>query len=503
MTSAFVKFNDWKGVIAAHAATLKVVIAARAEALGERGRTLIQNIKMMDRRTVLLNAGFGVLLLIGISIIAYVSLRHVTGQAQQPATAPAAQQVAGQEEPMPVVEPTILMPTDPDSARKINAAVAFSTAPNPAAAPYKSVEIGDDLERSVACLATAMIFEAGDDAEGERSVGQVVLNRVHHPAFPNTVCGVVFQGSERKTGCQFSFTCDGSMTRRSPRPEVWLRAQELAKQALNGAVFAQVGTATHYHTDWVVPYWSSSLDKITAVKTHLFFRWKGWWGTPPAFRQVPAIEAPIVPALADFSDVHKTPETLAALRMAKALETMAIRREGNAFLIGWDADASLEILPQLASTLCGPSPDCFVIGWPGGMKALPEIGKHHAALMRASFLYQPGIGVAPGRALWNCKALKRPGLECLTPRDLAAVKIVPTVDLALLPPMTSLIDSLPTPEPMPVESEASTPAPEVAEAKPVAAPTPVERVLMPTRKRRDPCAAMRGVAAADRIGPCK
>ena len=103
---------------------------------------------------------------------------------------------------------------------------------------------------------------------------QTVLNRVRHPAFPATVCGVVFQGSERSTGCQFTFTCDGALARQ-PSAAAWARARALAEQALDGAVDERVGNATHYHTDWVVPYWRTSLDKIAQVETHIFDRWRG------------------------------------------------------------------------------------------------------------------------------------------------------------------------------------------------------------------------------------
>ncbi len=108
--------------------------------------------------------------------------------------------------PVPAVEPLELDASNPDEARKLNAAIPFSTAPNPAAKP--SVSIGDStaLSRATDCLAAAMIYEAGDDPTGERAVGQVVLNRLRHPRLPKTVCGVVFQGQARATGCQFTFS---------------------------------------------------------------------------------------------------------------------------------------------------------------------------------------------------------------------------------------------------------------------------------------------------------
>ncbi|MFX4781967.1 cell wall hydrolase, partial [Acinetobacter baumannii] len=89
---------------------------------------------------------------------------------------------------------------------------------------------------------------------GQQAVAQVILNRVRHPAFPATVCGVVYQGSEH-AGCQFSFACDGSMARR-PEPGLWRRAMAVAASALAGQVYAPVGLATHYHTYAVTPAWN-------------------------------------------------------------------------------------------------------------------------------------------------------------------------------------------------------------------------------------------------------
>jgi hypothetical protein len=110
----------------------------------------------------------------------------------------------------------------------------------------------------------------------------VVLNRLRHPAYPKTVCGVVFEGSNQKTGCQFSFTCDGSM-RGQPIPAVWARARTIAEAALSGYVMRKVGNATHYHAVYVAPYWSPNLIKVSTIGAHIFYRWTGSWGRPPAF----------------------------------------------------------------------------------------------------------------------------------------------------------------------------------------------------------------------------
>ena len=121
------------------------------------------------------------------------------------------------------------------------------------------------------CLATDALYEAGTDRDGQRAVIQVVLNRVGARGFPKTVCGVVYQGANRKTGCQFSFTCDGSQTRR-PEHEGWEQARHAALRAMNGYVYTPVGRATHYHTDWLVPYWRSSLVKVATVESHIFYQ---------------------------------------------------------------------------------------------------------------------------------------------------------------------------------------------------------------------------------------
>lgn len=140
-----------------------------------------------------------------------------------------------------------------------------------------------DRARALQCLTTAIYYEAGNEPDdGQRAVAQVVLNRVRHPAFPASVCGVVFQGSDRPV-CQFSFACDGAMAR-VPVPSVWLRSRRVAARALSGDVFAAVGLATHYHTYAVTPSWNRALVMTGVFGAHFFHRWKGGWGTPAAFR---------------------------------------------------------------------------------------------------------------------------------------------------------------------------------------------------------------------------
>lgn len=133
------------------------------------------------------------------------------------------------------------------------------------------------------CMTAAVYYEAANEPiSGQRAVAQVILNRVRHPAFPDSVCGVVFQGSERATGCQFTFTCDGSLYRK-PSAALWSQARTVAAGALGGFVETSVGHATHYHAKYVVPYWAPSLTKLTTIGMHIFYQWKGGWSKPSAF----------------------------------------------------------------------------------------------------------------------------------------------------------------------------------------------------------------------------
>ena len=140
-----------------------------------------------------------------------------------------------------------------------------------------------DQARALQCLTAAIYYEAAMEPDaGQQAVAQVVLNRVMHPSYPNSVCGVVYQGSERASGCQFTFSCDGAMAR-APSPVYWARARRVAEQALAGYVYRPVGTATHYHTTEVSPYWAPSLDYIGTIGAHRFYRWKGAAGRSLAF----------------------------------------------------------------------------------------------------------------------------------------------------------------------------------------------------------------------------
>ena len=197
----------------------------------------------------------------------------------------------------PAPPPLILQQIAPEQALKVNSEIPLTAGPNPAAAPFVFKGSDGARKQALQCLASAVYYEADNqDADGERAVAQVVLNRVRHPAFPGSVCGVVYEGSTRQTGCQFTFTCDGSLYRQ-PDADGWRRAYAIAEKALSGYVYAPVGWATHYHADYVVPTWASSLAKNAIVGAHIFYRWAGGWGQPASFSKAYAGHEPNAAAL--------------------------------------------------------------------------------------------------------------------------------------------------------------------------------------------------------------
>jgi spore germination cell wall hydrolase CwlJ-like protein len=333
-------------------------------------------------------------------------------------------------EAVPSVDPLAFKVMTPAEARAFNASVPLSTEPNPPARPFVFSGSEEDRLRALDCLAAAVLYEAGDDPTGQRAVAQVVLNRVRHPAFPRTVCGVVFQGSERRTGCQFTFTCDGALTRSYAEP-LWDRARRIADAALSGAVYKTVGMATHYHTDWVVPYWSSSLDKIVAVDTHLFFRWTGWWGTPPAFRfRATGFEPRILQlaarfpehGLADDAALAASLEAGMGLMPAAITDRVLAPIPGNpdAFLVLLSpADASS--FAELAAFTCGARSNCKFMGWTDPAKLPRDLSAKLTAeqLAAVSFSYLRNRSINLERALWNCAEFKRPAEQCLWSKSAA------------------------------------------------------------------------------------
>ena len=166
---------------------------------------------------------------------------------------------------------------------------------------------------------------------------------------------MIYQGSERATGCQFSYACDGSMARLRSAAAM-ARATRIAAAALNGYVMGAVGLATHYHTYAVTPSWNRSLVMTDAIGAHFFHRWKGYWGTPAAFSNaryrggepVPGPHRKVDPPLAaDTADRVSRP---ARRRRSRACAGRENRAGGDPAQIsgrqrGEGADASADNLP--------------------------------------------------------------------------------------------------------------------------------------------------------------
>jgi Cell Wall Hydrolase len=215
-------------------------------------------------------------ILLALGLIAIVALVTTTGiepnRVRRPVTVPLD---PNSVEPAPLVfQPNVA----PEAAEVLNAERPDYVGPIVAARPLLANHSPDhmpDLIRATECLTQAVYYEAASESpEGQRAVAQVVINRVRDPRYPASVCGVVYQGSERRTGCQFTFTCDGALARK-PDPFLFARARMVAVQALSGRVEASVGLATHYHTKQVVPVWRTDLVKLRTIGAHIFYGWQG------------------------------------------------------------------------------------------------------------------------------------------------------------------------------------------------------------------------------------
>lgn len=152
---------------------------------------------------------------------------------------------------------------------------------NDAREAYAVVPAGPEIKAPAAkskgeehCLATAIYFEArGESEKGQQAVAEVILARTKTPGRPPTICGVVYEGSHRKTGCQFSFTCDRTSDV-APANEAWSRARRIASDMLSaiGRLNSVVRGATFYHANYVNPRWASRMVKVAQIGTHIFYR---------------------------------------------------------------------------------------------------------------------------------------------------------------------------------------------------------------------------------------
>ena len=281
-----------------------------------------------------------------------------------------------------------------------------------------------NMGRAVECLAMAAWYEAGNVADDQRAVMQVVLNRVAHSAFPNSVCGVVFEGSHLATGCQFTFTCDGSLQRRKALPAEMLRARTRALDALEGATFNAVAQATHYHADYVRPWWSSALLRQTKVGRHIFYRMPG--GRSALAANLDALD--FEPDLGSLLEgAHKlTPEDLdqglelsadelAPRIIAEPLDLSSPRQ----FPVEKPAALSRAILLQLdmaspngrwavsALDRCAGMKDCQVLGYSDASVLASNRARLGARRDRPLFLFLRDSASGMEVALWDCQRVQR------------------------------------------------------------------------------------------------
>jgi hypothetical protein len=170
-----------------------------------------------------------------------------------------------------------------DSAVERNALIPVSGLPVGRMSAFTAIGSSSPAyATALRCMTQAIYYEAANEPEtGKRAVAQVVINRLRHPAYPNSVCGVVYEGVNARV-CQFSFTCDGSLLR-TPMARQWNEARRIAAEALAGTTEPTVGTATNYHADYVVPRWAFTLGKIAQIGRHIFYRLPGRVGSEGAF----------------------------------------------------------------------------------------------------------------------------------------------------------------------------------------------------------------------------
>ena len=136
----------------------------------------------------------------------------------------------------------------------------------------EEVQRAETIDSELMCMAQAVYYEsAREPLEGQLAVAEVIANRMQDHRYPDTACGVVFQGATRTTGCQFTFTCDGALQTK-PKGENWERAKRIAAHVLMNLNEERTGGATHYHATYVDPIWNSGLIQTNKVGLHIFYR---------------------------------------------------------------------------------------------------------------------------------------------------------------------------------------------------------------------------------------
>ncbi len=162
---------------------------------------------------------------------------------------------------------------DEKKVASVQRAIAITPRILPSGRAFGGFTEGEFQKRELRCMATGLYFEArSEPVRGQLAVGQVIMNRVRSPDYPDTICGVIFQGDHRNTGCQFSFACDGK-TDRPSNARLWQRSQKLAKDLTKGKVWLKdIANSTHYHADYVHPKWRRSMRRLKKIGRHIFYK---------------------------------------------------------------------------------------------------------------------------------------------------------------------------------------------------------------------------------------
>ena len=319
-----------------------------------------------------------------------------------------------------------------DDAQARNAAVGFAAAGPGKATPFSFRGSSADRARARDCLALAGMAEAGGGDGDQRAVMQVILNRVRHPAFAKTVCGVVFEGSQRPTGCQFSFTCDGSLARRYS-DAAWRASRARADEMLAGAIDATVGNATHFHANYVYPWWSDKLDKVAQVGPHIFFRWRGFWGTRNALSArygggepdplrlqgtaLTVATANPLPTLVQGGEAVRSITTELVNQTTEGGDaTPSSPGAGIHFVLVSPSDAPAALVDK-ARSLCGSEGYCRVQGWSDANNIPAKLPLTEEARRSVRFSFVSASANAAEAIFFDCRTFPAPDVgTCLPTR---------------------------------------------------------------------------------------
>lgn len=183
------------------------------------------------------------------------------------------------DQPDPDLAEAMRRPAPPEAS----ASAAQPGRPAPGTHPALALALtGQALARAERCLAEAVYWEARSEPErGQMAVAQVVLNRAVSGFYPRDVCGVVYQNAHRYLACQFTFACEGRRSLVPTEAGPWSRATAIASQMMRGRLWLpEVGHATHYHANYVRPWWARSMNRLQQIGLHIFYRPRNW-GTGP------------------------------------------------------------------------------------------------------------------------------------------------------------------------------------------------------------------------------